>query len=151
MAVALSWSRAIQPWLGDTVGWWDGDTLVMESIHIEPKQQENHSFPVSPKAVITERLTRTDAKSIFYEFSVNDPESYYDTAAFKDFVHKDSGANVLKAQHPEFETWSQGVHAQSGVSCADCHMPFQRVGAAKVSDHQARFQSLAYGGTSPEQ
>ena len=67
---------AIQPWLGDTVGWWDGDTLVMESIHIEPKQQENHSFPVSPKAVITERLTRTDAKNIFYEFSVNDPETY---------------------------------------------------------------------------
>jgi nitrite reductase (cytochrome c-552) len=58
-------------------------------------------------------------------------ESYYDTAAFKDFVHKDSGANVLKAQHPEFETWSQGVHAQSGVSCADCHMPYQRVGAAR--------------------
>ncbi|MDP3494516.1 MAG: hypothetical protein Q8R82_15505 [Hyphomonadaceae bacterium] len=67
---------AIQPWLGDTVGWWDGDTLVMESIHIKPKQQENHSFPVSPSAVITERLTRTDEKNIFYEFSVNDPETY---------------------------------------------------------------------------
>ena len=67
---------AIKPWLGDTVGWWDGDALVMESINVEPKQQDNHSYPISPKAVITERLTRTGEKSIFYEFSVNDPETY---------------------------------------------------------------------------
>ncbi|HOZ28171.1 MAG TPA: hypothetical protein PLH23_15685 [Hyphomonadaceae bacterium] len=67
---------AIKPWLGDTVGWWDGDALAMESINVEPKQQDNHSYPISPKAVITERLTRTGEKSIFYEFSVNDPETY---------------------------------------------------------------------------
>jgi hypothetical protein len=36
---------------------------------------------------------------------------------------------VLKAQHPEFELWNQGVHARSGVSCADCHMPYMREGA----------------------
>jgi nitrite reductase (cytochrome c-552) len=34
--------------------------------------------------------------------------------------------------------WSQGVHARSGVACADCHMPYQRVGAMKVSDHHVR-------------
>jgi nitrite reductase (cytochrome c-552) len=45
---------------------------------------------------------------------------------------------VLKAQHPEFEMWSQGLHARSGVSCADCHMPYMRVGGQKVSDHQVR-------------
>jgi formate-dependent nitrite reductase cytochrome c552 subunit len=39
---------------------------------------------------------------------------------------------VLKAQHPEFEMWSQGVHARSGVSCADCHMPYVREGAVKI-------------------
>ncbi len=65
-------------------------------------------------------------------------EAYYNTVAWKDWTHKDSGANVLKAQHPEFELWSQGVHARSGVSCADCHMAYQRVGATKVSDHQVR-------------
>jgi hypothetical protein len=66
----------IKPWLGDTVGWWEGDTFVMESINVNPLQAQNQSFPVSPKAVITERLTRTGEKDIFYEFSVNDPETY---------------------------------------------------------------------------
>jgi len=45
---------------------------------------------------------------------------------------------VLKAQHPEFEVWNQGVHARAGVACADCHMPYQRLGAQKVSDHWVR-------------
>ena len=63
---------------------------------------------------------------------------YYTEVKHTDFVHKETGAGVLKAQHPEFELWSQGVHARSGVSCADCHMPYQRVGATKVSDHHVR-------------
>src|SRR5690606_29314988 len=50
----------------------------------------------------------------------------------------ETGAEVLKAQHPEFEVWSQGVHARAGVSCADCHMPYMREGASKVSDHWVR-------------
>ncbi len=64
--------------------------------------------------------------------------AYYDEAGFKDWVHKETGAPVLKAQHPEFEIWSQGVHARQGVTCADCHMPYMRVGGQKVSDHQVR-------------
>jgi nitrite reductase (cytochrome c-552) len=65
-------------------------------------------------------------------------EKYYDDEGWKDFNHKESGAPVLKAQHPEFEMWSQGIHARSGVACADCHMPYVRQGAIKVSDHQIR-------------
>jgi nitrite reductase (cytochrome c-552) len=57
---------------------------------------------------------------------------------FKDWVHAETGVEVLKAQHPEFELWSQGVHARSGVACADCHMPYKREGALKVSDHWVR-------------
>jgi nitrite reductase (cytochrome c-552) len=34
--------------------------------------------------------------------------------------------------------WNQGIHARSGVACADCHMPYQRVGALKISDHHVR-------------
>jgi nitrite reductase (cytochrome c-552) len=64
--------------------------------------------------------------------------AYYDEVGFKDWVHKDTGAPVLKAQHPEFETWNQGIHARSGVVCADCHMPYMRVGGQKVSDHHVR-------------
>src|SRR5688500_15931465 len=58
-----------------------------------------------------------------------------DGTAFHDFAHAETGAKVFKAQHPEFETWSQGIHARSGVACADCHMPYTRVGAAKISEH----------------
>ena len=61
-----------------------------------------------------------------------------DAPRFFDYRHKESGAEVLKAQHPEFELWSQGIHARTGVSCADCHMPYVRDGATKVSDHWVR-------------
>jgi nitrite reductase (cytochrome c-552) len=64
--------------------------------------------------------------------------AYYDEAGFRDWTHKLSGAPALKAQHPEFEMWSQGIHARSGVACADCHMPYLRVGGTKVSDHHVR-------------
>ncbi len=57
---------------------------------------------------------------------------------FFDYRHKETGAEILKAQHPEYELWSQGIHARRGVSCADCHMPYQREGASKVSDHWVR-------------
>jgi nitrite reductase (cytochrome c-552) len=64
--------------------------------------------------------------------------AYYDEVGFKDWVHKETSAPVLKAQHPEFELWMQGVHARAGVACADCHMPYKRIGALKVSDHHVR-------------
>ncbi len=64
--------------------------------------------------------------------------AYYDEVGFKDWVHKDTGAPALKAQHPEFEMWNQGIHAKSGVACADCHMPYKREGAHKISDHHVR-------------
>ena len=64
--------------------------------------------------------------------------AYYDSTGHRDFVHATSGAPVLKAQHPEFELFSQGIHARAGVSCSDCHMPYERVGAMKISDHHVR-------------
>ncbi|MCU0784105.1 MAG: ammonia-forming cytochrome c nitrite reductase subunit c552 [Verrucomicrobia bacterium] len=64
--------------------------------------------------------------------------AYYDEAGHKDWSHAETGAPLLKAQHPEFEMWSQGIHARSGVACADCHMPYARVGAHKISNHHVR-------------
>ena len=63
---------------------------------------------------------------------------YYDEVGFKDWTHAESGSPNLKAQHPEFEMYSQGIHARSGVACADCHMPYTKAGAMKVSDHHVR-------------
>ena len=65
-------------------------------------------------------------------------EAYYDEVKHTDFKNTESGASILKAQHPEFELWSQGIHARSGVSCSDCHMPYVREGAIKVSNHHVR-------------
>ena len=67
-----------------------------------------------------------------------DETTFPDGKRFFDYKHKESGAEILKAQHPEFELWSQGIHARSGVACADCHMPYMREGASKVSDHWVR-------------
>ncbi len=64
--------------------------------------------------------------------------AYYDEVKQKDWVHAETGAPALKAQHPEFEMWNQGIHARSGVACADCHMPYKRVGGFKISDHHVR-------------
>jgi nitrite reductase (cytochrome c-552) len=63
---------------------------------------------------------------------------YYEENPHDDWTHADTGAKVLKAQHPEFEMWRQGIHGRSGVTCADCHMPYMRVGAMKISDHHVR-------------
>jgi nitrite reductase (cytochrome c-552) len=86
--------------------------------------------------------------TLFYPWNnglkVEQEEAYYnsykfpDGHRFYDWKHARTGAEVLKAQHPEFEMWSQGIHARSGVSCADCHMPYKREGAIKISDHQVR-------------
>ena len=69
---------------------------------------------------------------------VDDIIAYYDSVGHKDWNHAETGAPVLKAQHPEFELWNQGIHARAGVACADCHMPYKREGAHKVSDHHVR-------------
>ncbi len=67
-----------------------------------------------------------------------DETKFPDGTRFFDYTHGETGAKILKAQHPEFELWSQGIHARSGVACADCHMPYMRDGATKVSDHWVR-------------
>jgi nitrite reductase (cytochrome c-552) len=81
-------------------------------------------------------------KRLLYPWSagikVDEILAYYDAAGFKDWTHAETGAPMLKAQHPEFELWNQGIHARSGVACADCHMPYKRVGAHKISDHHVR-------------
>ncbi len=63
-------------------------------------------------------------------------EKYYDNIEFTDWTHKLSKAPMLKAQHPDFELFRLGPHAQRGLACADCHMPYKTEGVIKFSDHQ---------------
>lgn len=62
-------------------------------------------------------------------------EEYYDSIGFYDYIHPLSHAKILKAQHPGYEMSLQGIHAQRGVSCADCHMPYISEGGVKYTDH----------------
>lgn len=73
---------------------------------------------------------------------VFDDYVFPDGTPFSDYYHAETGALLYKAQHPEFELWSQGVHAAAGVSCSDCHMPYEREGAMKVSSHWVRSPML---------
>lgn len=68
--------------------------------------------------------------------SVEDMEAYYDELEFSDWTHKLSKAPMLKAQHPGYEVYLTGVHADRGVSCADCHMPYKNEGGQKFTDHK---------------
>src|SRR5690606_2046764 len=64
--------------------------------------------------------------------------AWYDSTGHNDWLHKETSAGVLKAQHPELELYNQGIHARSGLACADCHMPYNSTGAMKVSHHHVR-------------
>src|SRR4029434_6614527 len=106
----------------------------------DASRQEMRSFVCGQCHV--EYYFKGPGKVVTYPWSnglrVEEIEAYYDAEGFTDWVHAETGNKVLKAQHPEFEVWSQGVHARAGVACADCHMPYERVGALKVSDHWVR-------------
>ena len=62
-------------------------------------------------------------------------EAYYDEINFTDWTHAISKAPMLKAQHPDYELFTLGIHAKKGLSCADCHMPATQKDGAKFSDH----------------
>jgi len=54
---------------------------------------------------------------------------------FADWTHPASKTPMIKMQHPEYETWIDGTHGAAGVTCADCHMPYQRMNGKKMSSH----------------
>jgi len=70
----------MRPWLGDSIGHWEGETLVVETTNINPNQRFTadirHRLYVSPNAKVTERFTRVAADQILYEFRVEEPSVY---------------------------------------------------------------------------
>jgi nitrite reductase (cytochrome c-552) len=137
---ALAESPDPLPHLPSIERWRTGDRSVAYDPNRDASRQEMRSFVCGQCHV--EYYFKGANKVVTYPWhnglKVENMEAYYDTVGHKDWAHKQSGTPMLKAQHPEFETWSQGVHARAGVSCADCHMPYVREGAVKVSDHHVR-------------
>lgn len=109
-------------------------------VHTMATRQEMRSFVCAQCHV--EYYFQGEEKRLVYPWhkgvKVEQILDYFDEREHKDWTHAETGAPMLKAQHPEFELWQQGTHAAAGVSCADCHMPYKRVGAMKISDHHVR-------------
>lgn len=141
---ALAQSLEPTPHLPSIEQWRKGDRKVAYDPNVDASRQELRSMACGQCHV--EYYFKGDGKLVTYPWAnglkVEQIETYYDDQGFSDWTHAESGAKVLKAQHPEFETWSQGVHARAGVACADCHMPYKREGAIKISDHQVRSPML---------
>lgn len=72
----------VTPWLGDSIGYWDGGTLVVETANFHPGQSFRiairHQLYMSLDARVTERFTRVGPEEIFYEFKVEDDAAYTD-------------------------------------------------------------------------
>jgi nitrite reductase (cytochrome c-552) len=140
----LAASQADVPHLPSIERWRRGDRKTPYDPNVDGTRQEMRSFVCGQCHV---EYYCGKGLTLFFPWNeglqVQQIEHYYDNLQvkghrFKDWVHAETGVEVLKAQHPEFELWSQGIHARSGVACADCHMPYQREGALKVSDHWVR-------------
>lgn len=69
-------------------------------------------------------------------FTAENMEEYYDSYEFADWTHSISKTPMIKAQHPDYELFQLGIHAQRGLSCADCHMPYMNEGGQKFTDHK---------------
>ena len=61
--------------------------------------------------------------------------AYYDEEGFSEWVHPDAGTGLVKPRHAEYETFMNSTHQSAGVACADCHMPYTRIGNKKISSH----------------
>jgi nitrite reductase (cytochrome c-552) len=142
---ALARSDAPVPHLPSIERWREGDRRRAFDPNTDAPRQEMRSFVCGQCHVEYYCGPKT---TLFFPWAkglrVEQIEAHYDGfrfddgTPFYDWEHAETGAHVLKAQHPEFETWSQGIHARAGVACADCHMPYQREGALKISDHWVR-------------
>ncbi|MEK8022448.1 MAG: ammonia-forming cytochrome c nitrite reductase subunit c552, partial [Candidatus Hydrogenedentota bacterium] len=137
---ALAGSSDPVPHLPSIERWRTGNRARVYDPNRDATRQEMRSFVCGQCHV--EYYFLGDTKLLTYPWfnglKVQQIEAYYDDVKHKDWIHTTDSAPVLKAQHPEFEMWSQGIHARSGVACADCHMPYKREGAIKISDHHIR-------------
>jgi len=142
---ALAASDAPVPALPSVALWRAGKRSAPYNPNADASRQELRSFVCgqchveyycSEKMPLTfpwgKGLKADDEEAFWNETKFPDGHTFYD------YEHAETKAPILKAQHPEFELWNQGIHARSGVACADCHMPYMREGATKVSDHWVR-------------
>jgi len=67
---------AVKPWLGDSTGHWEGNTLVVETVNYNPRTLTGNFAGTSDQLKVTERFTRTSEDSFTYRFTVEDPKTW---------------------------------------------------------------------------
>ena len=68
---------ALRPtYLGHSVGKWEGDTLVIDTVGFNEKQWLAGSYPTTDRLHLTERISRPNLKTLSYEVTVDDPGAY---------------------------------------------------------------------------
>ena len=67
---------ALEQWFGDSVGWYEDDELVVETVNIKPLQLSQSSVPITKAGHIIERFSRSSDNEIFYQFMVDDSNIY---------------------------------------------------------------------------
>jgi hypothetical protein len=60
----------VRPWMGDSIGWYEGNTLVVETVDFHPQQE---FYGASDKVKVTERFTRVADNRLLYQFTIEDP------------------------------------------------------------------------------
>lgn len=120
-----------------TKKWWNGEQKTYDEFDLWRDGNEATEIEVDGIELVFPWSAWKKGES----FRIEMFDDHYDAAREKgifasDWQHKITKAPMLKIQHPETELFSGGVHAQNGVSCADCHMPYTRgAGGKKVTQH----------------
>jgi hypothetical protein len=117
----------LAPWLGDPVAWWEGDSLVIETTHVNPQQGRSGPIFLSEKGRVTERLTRVSDSQILYEFQVEDPVYY--TQPWR----AEMSLNARKEQVYEYAC-HEGNYAMEGI-----------LGGARLQEKQGVTPTLGPG------
>ena len=99
---------AIKPWLGDSIGWWEGDTLVVETVNLHPEQASQGQIILSPQGKVTEKFQRAGPGEIYYEFTVDDPVYYTQTWRAEETLKKRDRSVYEYACH-------EGNYAMTGI------------------------------------
>jgi hypothetical protein len=68
--------EVLQQYMGDSVGWYEGDALVVETINVNPQQMQQSSTAITKNGKITERFIRYSDTEIVYRFTVEDSDLY---------------------------------------------------------------------------
>lgn len=97
-----------KPWFGDSRGWYEGDTLIIETVNINPLQMSQSSIPISPEGRFIERFSRYSDTEIVYQFTVDDSNLYSQPWTAELSYHATEGPLYEYACH-------EGNYAMTGI------------------------------------